>query len=444
MVGGAYPRSQRRSLLLLLLGAVALTFLWFYWPSGAVDALSLQAATDLKASLRAEDARQFRPAPEAFAFDPNTVAADQLQRLGLSAKQAASWLKFRGSRKDAFRKPEDITKLFVLSEEDKARLIPLAFVAERANKSKQGASFPFDPNTVSAVDLQRLGLSAKQAAAWLKFRGQRPRAFRTVEDIRKLFVLSDKDKDRLVALAIIPEQVGDAEAVVITAQEFYFDPNTISADSLQLLGFPKWQTQALLRYRGDRPNTFRRATDLRRVGALDSARVESLIPWVKLTPAPSTAPAAAPNAPAPTTYAYRPKAPLPPPASVDINTADTALWKSLPGIGSYRAKRIVRFRKALGGFISVAQIAATHGLPDSTFQAISPYLRFATPPQQLLINQASYEDLKRHPYINRNLANLIVKNREKAGPFRSPEDLKRLRLITEEKYAELVPYLSFE
>ncbi|MEM1359685.1 MAG: helix-hairpin-helix domain-containing protein, partial [Bacteroidota bacterium] len=309
-----------------------------------------------------------------------------------------------------------------------------------------------DPTTVSATDLQRLGLSTKQAASWIKFRGQRPRAFRTAEDIRKLFILSDKDKDRLVALAVVPEQAHESEEEAPAVQTFYFDPNTISADSLQLLGFPKWQAQALLRYRGNRSNTFRRATDLRRVGALDSARVEYLLSWVKLAPIPSTTPAhsassvttVAPDATTITTYASRPKAPLPPPASVDINTADTTLWKSLPGIGSYRAKRILRFRAALGGFISVDQIAKTHGLPDSTFRAIIPYLRFATPPQQLPINQASYEDLKRHPYINRNLANLIVKNREKAGPFRGPEDLKRLRLITEEKYKELVPYFSFE
>jgi len=52
--------------------------------------------------------------------------------------------------------------------------------------------------------------------------------------------------------------------------------------------------------------------------------------------------------------------------------------------------------------------------------------------------------LNRHPYINRNLANVIVKNREKGGPFRGPEDLRRIRLVTDEVYAKVIPYLSFE
>jgi len=52
--------------------------------------------------------------------------------------------------------------------------------------------------------------------------------------------------------------------------------------------------------------------------------------------------------------------------------------------------------------------------------------------------------LKRHPYINRNLANSIVKNREKFGRFNGPEDLRRLRLITDKNLPTLLPYFSFE
>lgn len=444
---GAYPRNQRLALLAVLIAAVGITCLADSllssgrYPSEA----TLEAASSLRKSLMMQEQQQFGPAPEAFAFDPNTVSREELIRLGLSDKQALSWLKFRGNRSNAFESPEEIGKLVVLSKDDKARLIPLAYVAETANKTArtQVQSFAFDPNTVSAQDLERLGLSPKQAAVFINYRSKAKygRAFRKAEDLRQLKTLSAKQKDHLIGLAEIPPEEPDP---VVVGLQFSFDPNTISADSFQLLGFPAWQAKSLLRYRGDRAITFRRATDLRRVKSLDSSLVEAVIPLVRLAPPTTSAPAAAPNGAAPTTYAYTPKAPPPPPGSVDINTADTSVWKSIPGIGSYRAKRIVRFREVLGGFVSVNQVRDTRGLPDSTFQAIIPYLRASPIPRPLVINRATYEELKRHPYINRNLANSIVKNREKFGRFNGPEDLRRLRLITDKNLPTLLPYFSFE
>lgn len=402
----------------------------------APDASLWEAAEQLRTGQALAAARDFRPPPESFRFDPNTVTAEELLRLGLSEKQAASWLKFRGNRSDAFRRPEDVAKLFVLSADDKARLLPLLqFTGQggaEGNRWPGEENFAFDPNTVSAEDLQRLGLSEKQAAAWVRYRSRSATTFRRPADIGRLNTLSVADKERLIGLAVIAETASTA----VPAQRFRFDPNTISADSLELLGFPRWQAESLLRYRAGRPVTFRRATDLRRVKSLDSTLVESLLPLVEL---PANASPAGTGK-----VSYVPKAPPPALGSFDINRADTTAWRSLPGVGRYRALSIVRFREALGGFYSVEQVASTRGLPDSTFQAIAPYLKASPVPRPLAINRATYEELARHPYINRNLANSIVNNRDKAGRFNGPEDLRRLRLIKEEELPRLLPYFSFE
>lgn len=441
---GIYPRAQRMAICLLLVLIVGGLWITQRVSAGAHGAFPDMETTAkrLQDFLAAEEAKNFRPPPEAFAFDPNTVTAAALRRLGLSEKQTAGWLRFRGKRTNAFRDPQDIGKLYVLTQADKDRLIPLAYVTN-ADKEKgarpQVQGFGFDPNTVEAAELEALGLSPKQATAFLNYRAAAKygRAFREPEDIRRVKTMSEAQKDHLIRWADIPAAESPQK---IAAQRFRFDPNVISADSLQLLGFPAWQAKSFVKYRGGRANTFRRAEELFRVGALDSALVASVLGLVDLAPSTTSfAPAAAPK-----TYDYVRKAPLPALASFDVNAADTTAWRALPGIGRYRAKSIVRFRDLLGGFASLEQIGTTRGLPDSTFRAILPYLNLNTPLRPLAINRATYEELVGHPYLKRNLANSIVKNREKFGRFNGPGDLLRLRLITEEKLAQLTSYFSFE
>lgn len=439
---GTYPRSQRIALLAILAVVMAVTV---FLSLGAAPALS-PGLSSAAAKIRAEEvrleAKNFRAPPESFAFDPNLVSSNELQRLGLSKKQATSWLKFRGKSTSRFKQPEDIGKLYVLSEEEKARLIPLAFVIPTEGRARpQVQSFAFDPNDVSARDLQRLGLSTKQAAGFVRYRSKAKygRAFKKPDDIRRLGTLSDEQKDHLVSLAEIPPE----EKIEIVRQRFTFDPNTISPDSLSLLGFPKWQTNSFAKYRGDRKTTFRRPTDLRRVGALDSALVEEIIPLIVLAPLPDFDPASAAEG-APKTYDYTPKPPPPAAASFDVNSASPQAWQRLPGIGKYRASKIVRYRQKFGGFYSIEQISETPDLPDSTFQLIQPFLKVGPILSTIAINRASYNDLKRHPFISSNVANAVVKNREKFGRFDGPEDLKRIRLITQKNLPTLLPYLSFE
>lgn len=444
-----YPRPQRIAWLVVLTGATLLTPALRLRPYPEPNAELLALAGDLRAAEVSRAAEYFRPAPEAFAFNPNTVTDDELQRLGLSKKQAASWLKFRGGRTNAFRKPADIGKLFVLSDDDKARLIPLAYVTEGAAKGAgpRVRGFAFDPDVVTPADLRRLGLSEKQARAFVRYResARYGRMFRKPEDIRKIRTLSDAQKDHLVAYAVIAPE---PKKEVLPRQRFAFDPNTVTEDSLVLLGFPRWQVASFGKYRGGRTGTFRRPTDLRRVGALDSALVEELIPYVTIAPITSPAPAAPPAEPsadtAPSTYGFVPKAPPPAPASFNVNAGNVTAWRTLPGIGKYRAGRIVEHRNKYGGFYTLEQLAATPDLPDSTFRQILPYLTVGPVFRKLPVNRATFDELRAHPNIKRSLANVIVKNREKFGRFDGPEDLRRIRLITKENFPTILPYLSFE
>lgn len=86
-----------------------------------------------KEEVRKEIVRNFRPREE-FRFDPNTVSAGELERLGFSEKQAASIVAYR-EKGGRFNRPEDFARSYVVSDEMFERLekwidIPLLNINE--------------------------------------------------------------------------------------------------------------------------------------------------------------------------------------------------------------------------------------------------------------------------------------------------------------------------
>lgn len=127
-----------------------------------------------------------------------------------------------------------------------------------------------------------------------------------------------------------------------------------------------------------------------------------------------------------------------------VNTADSAAWEALPGIGPTLAARILRFREKLGGFYSIAQVAETYGLADSTFKKIQASLRLDSGSlKKLYINQMDEKSLGQHPYVRYKLARLIVQYRSNHGPFSRPEDLYNIPLVNDSIYRKLEKYISF-
>ena len=64
--------------------------------------------------------------------------------------------------------------------------------------------------------------------------------------------------------------------------------------------------------------------------------------------------------------------------------------------------------------------------------------------KQLAINKSTYEELKKHPYINHIIASTIVAYREKHGNYKQLNDLKNVGTIDDKKLEQLKPYLIFE
>ncbi|WP_299984876.1 helix-hairpin-helix domain-containing protein [uncultured Pontibacter sp.] len=263
---------------------------------------------------------------------------------------------------------------------------------------------------------------------------------------------SDKQLlDSLVAQleAKQPEPTGRGQVYQLPVALQPFNPNHLSEEQWQELGMPKYMAQRILNFR-NKVGDFTYKAQLGTIYGLPDSVFQKLYPYIQL---PETKPdrysrnqgiAGSPRtAPNPNwTSNPRPReqfilAPF------NINSADTTALKQIRGIGSKLSARIVKYRDGLGGFHSMAQVQEVFGLPPAVVDSLQKYtfVPKANPLQQLSLNQANADQLKAHPYISSNVARAIVAYREQHGAFTSVEDIKRIKIIDQEIYQKVKPYL---
>lgn len=128
-----------------------------------------------------------KPNATLFYFDPNQIGIEEWKKLGLSDKQAQSIENFK-SKGGTFRKPEDIRKIFVLSDEKKEELIPWIKLSDTKPNYTKNA---IDLNTADSVALEKLrGIGTKLAGRIVKYRGWLG-GFYDVNQLKEVWGLSD-------------------------------------------------------------------------------------------------------------------------------------------------------------------------------------------------------------------------------------------------------------
>jgi len=306
------------------------------------------------------------------------------------------------------------------------------------------ALVPFDPNTASVETFVGLGLAEKVARTIVKYR-ERGGRFRSAADLQKIYSLPAADFERLRPFVRIGEDAPKhrgAQPVLasIAAPELFpFDPNTATEADLRRLGLPPALVGRLLKYR-EKGGFFYDKKGFGKLYGLSETEFSRLEPYLAI--------AKRETAVHPATYAGGGTAarPVVEEAPVDINTATPDDWQRLPGVGAVRAYKIVRYREKLGGFVAVAQVAETAGLPDSIFQKMHPRLRLGAPVfRQINLNTATADELAAHPYFSRKKAQLILNYREQHGPFARPEDIARIAAFSDAAWlAKIYPYLMVQ
>ncbi len=129
--------------------------------------------------------------------------------------------------------------------------------------------------------------------------------------------------------------------------------------------------------------------------------------------------------------------------AIDINTADSAAWVALNGIGPGFAKRIITYREKLGGFYQVDQLKEVYGLDSIWVKENKALLKVGAGVYRFLkINQVEWKDFK-HPYLPYGQSKVILAYRKQHGALKDFEALEKIQLLNLVAWRRLKPYLSF-
>jgi len=299
---------------------------------------------------------------------------------------------------------------------------------------KEADLFQFNPNVIGKEEWERLGFSDKQAKSILNFRKSGFK-FRKKEDLKKLFVVDEMKYKQLAPYIVIPTNTNKRKAkdcyrVFIGGAD---KPIYKGFENLGQVFYRKSNQE--YQYYSNSYATWELAENQLKVvekSAFANAYIKKTDCNLKLYPIRIKV----------DTLSVVPKK-RKIKQVVNLNRADTTELKSLAGIGSYYANKIIIYRAKLGGFYYKEQLLEVYGVKQEILdQNLELILIDTTLIQKININTASKDDLKLHPYIKWNVANSIVLYRANHGKYKKIEDVQKSILINDELYEKIKGYLT--
>ncbi len=129
--------------------------------------------------------------------------------------------------------------------------------------------------------------------------------------------------------------------------------------------------------------------------------------------------------------------------NIDLNRADSVELESLPGIGGKTARRIIRYRDRLGGYINKFQLLEIKYFDSSIL--LNNNIEFiidSTAMNKMDINHCEIATLYKHPYIGKELAKIIWAYKNAHFPL-TINKFNEILGISRETCIKLKPYLIF-
>lgn len=224
-----------------------------------------------------------------------------------------------------------------------------------------------------------------------------------------------------------------------------FDPNTVDSLTLVQLGVKPWKVKNFLHYRAA-GKVFHSAEDIGDTYGWTAEDVQRLTPYVSVG----------------TAYQKRKETPrfeerkehkeegakpvetkkFHTLTKVDVNEADTAMLRRIPGIGEKISVAIVRYRQRLGGFHSVEQLREISIVSPELLEWFT--ISSSAAVQKIHLNKASFQVLNSHPYISYEQTKALLQYIRLYGKVKDEETLLATGIFTKEELEKLRPYIAYE
>lgn len=207
---------------------------------------------------------------------------------------------------------------------------------------------------------------------------------------------------------------------------FTFNPNNLPDADWQKLGLSARQVKVIKNYEA-KGGRFYTKEDVKKIYSITDADYNRLEPFISIPGDDHHTNKAAPG------------------EVIEINSADSARLTMIRGIGPAFAMRVIKYRERLGGFYSKEQLKEVFGVDDAKYAEIKSSI--AVNPKHLTklnVNTATFDQLRRFPYLSFKQMNAIVEFRDQHGEYESLADLKNIAILDDGILHKIAPYLVFK
>lgn len=218
---------------------------------------------------------------ELFLFDPNALTPEGWQRLGLSAKTAATIQKYV-SKGGSFKKADDLQKIWGLPKGFYERVAPyIRITAEPVNvpfKQNYTAAPPYEKKgkiaivEVNSADTSALialpGIGSKLALRITNFRDKLG-GFYSVDQVKETYGVPDSTFQKIKAFLTV-----NSDGVK------KLNINTATKDDLKMHPYLKWNlANAIVEYRNQH-GAFKSVSELKKIVSIDDATFNKIAPYL--------------------------------------------------------------------------------------------------------------------------------------------------------------------
>lgn len=229
---------------------------------------------------------------------------------------------------------------------------------------------------------------------------------------------------------------GDENSVVDPSL-FMFDPNTVTAQQLIQLGFKEKTVSVFIKFR-QKGFVFKEKKDLQKVYGVSDNLYAQLEPYILIEAKRiSTEKQKVQETQKSESSASKSIQTL-----IELNSADSLSLMSLDGIGVSYAKRILKYRSILGGYVAVEQLKEVYGFSSELYEKVKHHFKVnSASVTKLHLNKDEFKVINKHPYISYELCKTIFDWRKKTKITET--NLKDI-LNDPVLYQKLLPYLRFD